>query len=843
MQDKKRLLNVILFSLSCVGIVLSLFFLIQQTYVYVSNYHQKEVDFPTNKFEWEKNVLFISSYDSLYPLTQIQLENLKNVFSKNKVHFDAVFLDSRRNNDEDSVNVFKESLISKIENNGFKYDCILTADDPAFSFVLKYENELFDRIPIFYFGVENQELLMSAWENSNVAGLYRKDYIAETIDVALKVNPEKNHVIALCDNTLSGREDYAEITAIAETYTDVSFEIINGALYTYEQLKYGLKSVPKNSIFIFLSFSRDKNGKFIPLAEAVNMVCNSVPVPVYTCSVGVVGNGALGGMIYDCRGATEYAANAVIRLLNGESIESLKGLPGSEGYFCFDLSVASSFGLKRTSFPPDSLFISESGMYYSNLAGTFNSIIGFVVSILILVALLLNNFRISAKRLQELSDKNREIEEKNQELTTSALRLHYLSEKDYLTTLPNRFYIVNYIRRLISKKADFNLMMLDVDDFKFINDYYTHACGDFVLCEIGARLIRISSELGCTVARYGGDEFLIVDEKGVLLEGSPSLDRIREILCQSLVYNKIRMDVFVSCGVSHYDVDWSYDELMGNADIALYESKKKGKNQISFYEFEMRSVTTEKNRIVKLLDEECSKQGFSVRYQPQVNAETGEIYGYEALVRLTTSPMSPGKFIPIAEDSGYITQIGRIVTEKVISQMALWRKNGMKLHKVSINYSNGQLVDSDYVSFLKNTLEKYEIPPSLVEIEITESLFLGNNNLTSRLFDSLRNLGVGLALDDFGTGYSSLSYLTYVPVHRVKIDKSLVDNYLVKGKESFIKNIVRLVHDLGMELTVEGVEHKWQYEKLKELHCDCIQGFYFSKPITAEEVQKLALAG
>ena len=163
--------------------------------------------------------------------------------------------------------------------------------------------------------------------------------------------------------------------------------------------------------------------------------------------------------------------------------------------------------------------------------------------------------------------------------------------------------------------------------------------------------------------------------------------------------------------------------------------------------------------------------------------------------------------------------------------MANWRQAGMEMKKVAINYSNGQLLDEEYIPFLRRTMEKYQIPPEFIEIEITESLFIGKIEKARQLFNEFSEIGVSIALDDFGTGYSSLSYLTFLPAQKVKIDKSLVDNYLVDGKETFIENIVHLVHDLGMKLTVEGVEQKWQYDKLSKMGCDFVQGYFFSKPM------------
>ena len=242
------------------------------------------------------------------------------------------------------------------------------------------------------------------------------------------------------------------------------------------------------------------------------------------------------------------------------------------------------------------------------------------------------------------------------------------------------------------------------------------------------------------------------------------------------------------------------------------------------------------SRIGNLLENACKNEDFNVLYQPQIDAKTRKVCGYEALVRLPNSDISPSVFIPVAERDGHIAKIGRIVTEKVVRQLAEWRKSGRALHRVSINFSVAQLEDKNYIPFLSKLMRTYEISPDLIVIEITESLLLKDRTRALELFGQFSSLGIKVALDDFGTGYSSLNYLGYLPVCVVKLDKSTVDAYL-DGKPEFIENIVRLVHSLGMKLTVEGVEEKWQYDKLKSFGCDFIQGYFFSKPLSYEDLK------
>ena len=267
----------------------------------------------------------------------------------------------------------------------------------------------------------------------------------------------------------------------------------------------------------------------------------------------------------------------------------------------------------------------------------------------------------------------------------------------------------------------------------------------------------------------------------------------------------------------------------------MREAKLHGKNSVFVYAEELKAKAREEKWIVEKIKDAIDNDGFVILYQPKVDSKTEATSGFEALVRMKEPGLNPGKFIPVAEKNGWIWRIGRITTELVIKQLAMWRREGRELYPVSVNYSSNQLSDSGYIDFLERTLREYNVPPELLEIEITEGMFLDKTAQADALFDRFKALGIRLLMDDFGTGYSSLGYLTYIPVDVIKLDKSLVDNYLVDGKDSFIDNVIRLVHDLGKKMIVEGVEDKRQFERLKHFGADMIQGFYFSKPIPPDE--------
>ena len=342
-------------------------------------------------------------------------------------------------------------------------------------------------------------------------------------------------------------------------------------------------------------------------------------------------------------------------------------------------------------------------------------------------------------------------------------------------------------------------------------------------------------EQGFLVARYGGDEFLFFIEGKLLSKSSPEIKIVQEAITRQVKYHEEKISVTVSIGISASDGITTPEEHVLAAEHAMYLTKTSGTNTVLEFSKEQKQKAKEELEIKEKVQDALENNGFFMVYQPKVDAATRKVCGFEALVRMKTPGIYPGQFIPIAEKNGWIWKIGRITTELTVRQLAMWRADGYTIRPVSVNFSSNQLNDEGYVDFLEGVLKKYGISPKYLEIEITEGLFLDKTAQAQSLFERFQKLGIRLLMDDFGTGYSSLGYLTYIPVDVIKLDKSLVDNYLVDGKASFIKNVIYLIHDLDKEMLIEGVEEKWQYEKLCEFGADTIQGYYFSKPLPADE--------
>lgn len=436
--------------------------------------------------------------------------------------------------------------------------------------------------------------------------------------------------------------------------------------------------------------------------------------------------------------------------------------------------------------------------------------------------------------------------------------LTYTAEHDQLTGLPNSVLFHKKLAEAIKAEKNFTILLIDLENFRSINDFNSHEIGDFVLKKVAERLAGIQPTWGMEpfAARHSSDKFIVLVTNTKAESESTMLFYIRQALSSPIqipvngsnknqTLNQKTINLRTSIGVVNSDIvedKTSVEEYLSAIDIALNEAKSIGKNKYVFFNIEMKKKIVQKAQTARIIETACKHDKFSVVYQPQIKAEDGTLHGYEALIRMKDGKLGPAQFIPIAEEDGHIAKIGRIITEKVIRQIAEWRKHGVPLKRVSINYSFGQLEDKEYVSYLTNLMKSYNIPAELIGIEITESLFMGNKARAFEVFEEFKEADIKVALDDFGTGYSSLSYLTQLPLETVKIDKSLVDTYLLKNdadKDSsqFIKNIVSLVHTLGMKITVEGVEYRWQFDKLKEFGCDYIQGYFFSKPLSGDEIE------
>jgi diguanylate cyclase (GGDEF)-like protein/PAS domain S-box-containing protein len=434
-------------------------------------------------------------------------------------------------------------------------------------------------------------------------------------------------------------------------------------------------------------------------------------------------------------------------------------------------------------------------------------------------------------------------------------RIRYLARIDALTKVPNRMQFQHLLQRSIARarRSDRSLCLfyIDIDHFKEINDTFGHLAGDTTLETVAERL---SAELPdkSIIGRLAGDEFAVIvdgidpDEKGK--ERTDALaKRLLNRLADPFFVQGHEVFMTASLGVAFYPQDApNVIDLIRNADAALYQSKKIGGNQHTYYEPKMNEAAVERLMTKSKLKRAFERDELLVHYQPKYNLETGEVFGAEALVRWELPERGmilPADFIPIAEESNLIIEIGEWVLDKVCEDFRYWQRSVASPGRVSVNLSLKQLRQANFTDRISSILRSYEVSPTSLELEITESTLMEDPDRTIKLLDQLYALGLHLAIDDFGTGYSSLSALQHFPISTLKIDKSFVRDVAINPDDAtLVSTIVQMGQNLQLDVVAEGVENEDQLNFLQTLGCTYVQGLLFGYPMSSDNYLELLLA-
>lgn len=427
-------------------------------------------------------------------------------------------------------------------------------------------------------------------------------------------------------------------------------------------------------------------------------------------------------------------------------------------------------------------------------------------------------------------------------------RIVHLAHYDALTDLPNRLLFQDRCEHAIDKasrdRSHMAVLFLDLDGFKDINDTLGHPIGDKVLKVIAERLAATTRRED-TVARLGGDEFtMVVEELDSPQDAAIIAEKLLESLHDPIMVQDHQFHLTASIGISIYPDDGAdTTTLVRNADTAMYRAKEQGRNGYQFYTRELTSSAFERVLLEGQLREALERGEFQLVYQPQIDLPSGAVIGVEALLRWhnpAIGSIPPGRFIPIAERSGLIEPIGAWVLEHACQQLRQWQNNGVPIRRMSVNISGVQLQRSEFVKEVERIVGANGINTAHLELEVTESFIMTHSDEAISALTQLRALGITLAVDDFGTGYSSLSYLKSLPIHRIKIDQSFVrDIPEDSNDEAITRAIIALSHNLQLQVIAEGVESAAQHQFLLNEGCDEAQGYYFGRPLPADQIPTL----
>ncbi|MCG7344115.1 EAL domain-containing protein [Sporosarcina sp. ACRSL] len=426
--------------------------------------------------------------------------------------------------------------------------------------------------------------------------------------------------------------------------------------------------------------------------------------------------------------------------------------------------------------------------------------------------------------------------------------IKHMAYHDYLTDLPNRRSfnetLISHLKDAREVNQPLGIMFLNMDRFKYINDSLGHSIGDRVLQEVSGRL-RSSVRDQDFLARVGGDEFNIILPNTDRESALEVADHILEALQQPLSVNDYELYITTSIGLSIFPYDGEdFNELIKNADVALYRAKEQGKNNYHVFHTGMNMQSYRSFIMQNDLRKAIERDEFELVYQPRVNVATGKVESAEALLRWnhpSWGAVSPSEFIPLAEQTGQIVEIGNWVLHTACQQIKRWEKNNYTSIRIAVNFSSQQFMQKDLLSTVERILEETKVAANLVEIELTESALIHHEEFIITTLQRLREMGITISIDDFGTGYSSLHYLSLLPIHILKIDKSFIQGITDKTNENrmITSTIISLAKSLNLSIIAEGVETKEQFEFLSLHHCDEVQGYLFSPPVPQRTFEKM----
>lgn len=448
----------------------------------------------------------------------------------------------------------------------------------------------------------------------------------------------------------------------------------------------------------------------------------------------------------------------------------------------------------------------------------------------------------------ELATMHEQLVENEDTLRSNYNRIEHLAYHDGLTDLPNRLSFLEFTNTILKQSKVLTdhhaIFFIDLDNFKMINDTLGHDYGDRLLVNTAKRLSSLISEKDC-IARAGGDEFMIMKPYISSKEDAISFAlHILDNFKRPFLLDTETAYVSLSIGIALFPENGlDTTSLTKNADIAMYNSKENGKNKYSVFDSDMEEKLNYKSLITDVLRYAIHNNEIYLLYQPQIRLKDNKIIGYEALMRVYHPRMgllSPKEFIPIAEETGLINELGEWVLRKACQFNKSLIDYGISPYAVSVNISPVQINHYNFFNTLSQILNETQLPPQYLELELTESTLVSSIIDTATIIKRFQELGVKVALDDFGTGYSSLNYLAKMNIHTLKIDKSFINNICVNDKElSMVHTIIRLAHHLGIQVVAEGVEYPAQLVLLKERKCDIVQGFVFSQPLLSNDLMHL----
>lgn len=815
---------------------------------------------PARAEQASQNVLILNSYSKGYSWTDGQNVGFQDTFSTDDhVATFVEYMDWKRYSNQTYLNHLYEYYKSKYANE--KIDIIVTTDDAALEFAIKYRKEIFSNAPIVFCGVIKESADALVKGVNHVTGVYEANDPEGTIRAAQRAVPGMKEVYIIHDRMETGI-GFGKLMSNACSTVDNSLIQHDLSQYSLEAICQIISNLDtQRSIIIMDAYNTDASGRRLSQDDYAKLIKTS-SVPIFTTGELFVGKGCIGGSLLSPKIHGSVAGGLAKRILSGENINSIPVVDEKSVYYCFDNDVLKRFNIPLERLPLNSKIINKPFSFYEAYKFQIFTIITVFALLLIMIGYLVLNIKLRKKVEKRLRENNKELTSLYEEIaaTDETLRqnLNELTERkeqinklayyDTITGLPNRVLFQEKLNTIIQNGAKnhtiFALFYIDLDNFKIVNDSFGHSIGDKLLLAVANRL-REMEKNECMIFRIGGDEFILICHNAKdRIQAEKVAKKILQVLSEPYYIENSFFHVSTSIGIAFYSENGSnFDELLKNADNAMYRSKEIGKSIYTFYDMAMGEAVLKRIKILNDLHKAIEHNEFILYYQPLIDVCSAGITGLEALIRWkhpVKGIITPDKFISIAEESGKMIEIGTWVMQTACKFASELYHQGHRDFHISVNVSAVQLFQKNFTQMITDLLDTTELPPNYLLIEITESILIESFEQIIQTLVQIRSKGIRIALDDFGCGYSSLTYLRQLPIDVLKIDKTFVaDISNGNGRECITGTIIMIAKQMGLRVIAEGVEKNEQLEYLKHYQCDEFQGYLASKPVPQEEIMRL----
>lgn len=836
-----------LFVLACVLIIAAMFML-----AFTTSQLSRTQQLATSLIQTEQRaeVLLIASFDDDDSATQLQRDGVIDLLERSSVSVDVEYLDvlscNTSANATNSLNPnatletteygaklansdWGRALTQKIQDHG-PYSAVICIDDDALYFTEAVHESLFAQTPVVFVGVSDTAHAQRVFDAGYATGVLETTDAAAMVFAAQKLCSTATHVVVLTDNTATGVGDRAQfqqaVTNPDPAYasiTDLPVSYLNASTVSRAELGKEVSELESDTLLIYLGARADASGNAYSASQSAYFIARAAACPVFAVGFGGVGEGFTGSGFVDYEQAGTRAGELTVMILNGTRPADipLESAP-AEGTV-FDAQALADAGLATSALPTNAATINQSGLSFDSLRPIFLPVSLLILGIACIIAFAILGYRRTATELASVVTQRNMLE-----------RRFYT---DTLTDMPNMQWLTVYAGSDQSSQVR-AIVEVALPEVEKLNQTRGEGTADEVVKVLATRLSGLDKLF---LVRPSHDEFILgVDHE--LKPGGAILDELEYLLSQPIklkrgagvAHETINIEPCV--GVYNRERGMSIEEMVSGVDLAIRQAEKVGMSgEIIFYDKDMSRAVEHKLEITQRIKHAIEKDGFIMVYQPQIELATNEVVGYEALVRMRGDYFPPEQFIPVAEANGQIVEIDRIVTKKVVLQLATWKKRKQRMRPISINYSYGQLRDDHYLDYAKALLDEHGVSHDLLRIDIKENLFINNMAKATDFVDELCDAGFAIAIDGFGAGYTSISRVMKIPADVVKIDRSLTATFLAGGDDEVISNLVRLVHSANKIVVIEGVETAAQLRLCRQMGCDVVQGFYFSEPLLPEQ--------